>query len=106
MNIWQGARDAKRELGIKRSRENMKTTKEIRKSIILDLEKAWEEKEYSRYWLEKLPVDKESDYDNFVTEMIDKMVYHINHNDRYMFELDIDDLIEHYEINQENYDFD
>lgn len=34
------------------------------------------------------------------------MVYHINHNDRDMFELDINDLVEHYEINQENYDFD
>lgn len=106
MNIWQGARDAKRELGIKRSRENMKTTKEIRKSIILDLEKAWEEKEHARYWLEKLPVDKESDYDDFVNDMIHKMVYHINHNDREMFDIDIDDLVEHYEINQENYDFD
>lgn len=104
MNIFQGARDAKRELEIKR-RRNMKTKEEIRESIILDLEKAWENQNEARYWLEKIPVDKESDYDDFVNEMIHKMVYHINHNDRDMFELDINDLVEHYEINQENYNF-
>lgn len=83
----------------------MKTNKEIRESIILDLEKAWEEKENARYWLEKLP-QEESDYDTFVEDMIHTMVYHINKNDREMFDIDIDDLVERYEVNQENYDFD
>lgn len=83
----------------------MKTKKQIKEIIILDLEKAWEEKENARYWLERLPME-ENDYDTFVEDMIKKMVHHINHGDREMFEFDIDDLIEHYEINQENYEFD
>lgn len=82
----------------------MKTKEEIRESIILDLEKAWEEKENARYWLERLPMC--GDYDVDVHEVIDNMQRHINHNDREMFEFDIDDLIEHYKINQENYELD
>lgn len=85
--------------------EGLKTRKQIRESIILDIDKAWENQNEARYWLEKLP-QEESEYDTFVEDMIKKMVYHINHNDREMFEIDIDDLVEYYHINQENYKFD
>lgn len=82
----------------------MITKEEIKNCIILDLEKAWKYPIEARYWFEKLPME-ESDYDTFVEDMIKKMVYHINHKDRDMFEIDIDDLVEHYYINQNNYEF-
>ena len=86
------------------------TKEEIRNSITLDLEKAWENPKEARYWLEKLPQDQDQDeescYDYFVEEVIAKMVHDINHQNKEYFEFDIDDLVDHYYINQKHYKFD
>ena len=82
------------------------TKEEIRNSITSDLEMAWENPKEARYWLEKLPQDEESCWDNFVEEVIAKMVYDINHQNREYFEFNIDNLVDHYYTNQKHYKFD
>ena len=79
------------------------TKKEIRNEIILDLEAAWENPNEKSYWLEKLPM--EEDYDEAVHDIIDELEYAIRHNDKEYFECNVNDLIEHYYINQEDYEF-
>lgn len=79
------------------------TKEEIRKEIILDLEAAWENPNEMSYWLEKLPM--QGDYDGAVHDIIDELEYAIRHNDKEYFECNINDLIEHYYINQEDYEF-
>lgn len=79
------------------------TKEEIRKEIILDLEAAWENPNEMSYWLEKLPM--QGDYDETVHDFISNLKYAINHNDRESFEYTIDELVEHYYINQKEYEF-
>ena len=76
------------------------TKEEIRESIILDLEKAFEEKDV--FYLERLPMIKEYD------EEVHKFMKDLSHsfNDRDYYNILIDELVEHYYINQENYNFD
>ena len=70
--------------------------KEIKNLIILDLEKAWENPNEANYWLEKLPM---------VEDYMSLLKHNIRHKDREMFDINIDDLVEHYYLNQEEYDF-
>ena len=77
--------------------------KEIKNSIILDLEKAWENPNEANYWLEKLPMVEE--YDEAVEDYMSLLKHNIRHKDREMFDITIDDLVEHYYLNQEEYDF-
>ena len=77
--------------------------KEIKNSIILDLEKAWENPNEANYWLEKLPMVEE--YDEAVEDYMSLLKHNIRHKDREMFDINIDDLVEHYYLNQEEYDF-
>lgn len=79
------------------------TREEIRQEIIYDLSKAWENPNDMSYWLEKLPM--EEDYDETVHDFISNLKYAIRHNDKEYFECNINDLIEHYYINQEYYEF-
>ena len=76
---------------------------EIKNSIILDLEKAWETPSAASYWLEKLPIIEE--YDEAVEDYMSLLKHNIQHKDREMFDINIDDLVEHYYLNQEEYDF-
>lgn len=76
---------------------------EIKNSIILDLEKAWETPNEASYWLEKLPMIEE--YDEAVEDYMSLLKHNIRHKDREMFDINIDDLVEHYYLNQEEYDF-
>lgn len=77
--------------------------KEIKNLIILDLEKAWENPNEANYWLEKLPMVEE--YDEAVEDYMSLLKHNIRHKDREMFDINIDDLVEHYYLNQEEYDF-
>lgn len=79
------------------------TKKEIRNEIILDLEAAWENPNEKSYWLEKLPM--EEDYDESVHDFIQCLKYAIVHKDKKYYSTITDDLIEHYYINQEDYEF-
>ena len=54
---------------IKKAEKIKMTREEIKQEIILDLEKAYEEKNEYRYYLEQLPM--EGDYDNEVHRYID-----------------------------------
>lgn len=81
----------------------MLTNKEIKEEIILDLEKAWENPREANYWLEKLPMIEE--YDEAVQDFVGLLKNDIRHEDREMFDINIDDLVEHYYINQEDYKF-
>lgn len=81
----------------------MLTNKEIKEEIILDLEAAWENPNEMSYWLEKLPMIEE--YDEVVEEYLTLLKYNIRHKDREMFDINIDDLVEHYYLNQEEYEF-
>lgn len=81
----------------------MLTNKEIKEEIILDLEKAWENPREANYWLEKLSMIEE--YDEAVQDFVGLLKNDIRHEDREMFDINIDDLVEHYYINQEEYKF-
>ncbi len=83
--------------------EERLTREEIRKSIILDLEKAYENKNEASYWLEKLPMVEE--YDFGVHDYISLLENNIRHQDREYFDFNIDELVDFYYINQEEYDF-
>lgn len=79
------------------------TREEIKEAIILDLEKSWKNPSEASYWLEKLPMIEE--YDEEVNNFINSLKYNITHKDKEMFDIYVDDLIEHYYINQEYYEF-
>lgn len=81
----------------------MLTNKEIKEEIILDLEAAWENPNEMSYWLEKLPMIEE--YDEAVEDYMSLLKHNIRHKDREMFDINIDDLVEHYYLNQEEYEF-
>ena len=80
------------------------TKQEIRQSIILDLEKAWDNPQEATYWLEKLPMWEDYDYE--VHEFIKKFTSSIRSNDREIFDIYIDELVDMYFHNQEGYNFD
>lgn len=44
------------------------------------------------------------EYDETVHDFIGLLEYNIRHKDREMFDINIDDLVEHYYINQEEYE--
>ena len=82
------------------------TREEIRESINYTLEKAWENPSEARYYLEQLPYDTNSDYDNTVHEFfISALAYEIREANRENFEIVSNDLVEHYFVNQEYYEF-
>lgn len=81
------------------------TREQIRENIILDLEKAYSSKNQEiSYWLEKLPMIEESD--EVVHDYMSMLEHDIRHQDRDSFDFNVDELVEHYFINQEQYDFD
>lgn len=81
-------------------------TKElIKKSIEYLLERAWENQNEARYYLEQLPHDKNSDYDETVNYFISKLEHQIKKENREYYDYYVDDLIEHYFVNQEYYEF-
>lgn len=55
----------------------------------------------ANYWLEKLPM--EGDYDEAVHDCINSLKFAIMNKDKDYFESAIEDLIEHYYINQDLY---
>lgn len=79
------------------------TREEIRNEIIYDLEEAWEHHDQVSYWLEKLPM--QGDYDEKVHDFIHCLKYAIIHSDREYYDIVINDLVEQYYVNQENYNF-
>ena len=79
----------------------MLTKEEIRRKLDYVLSNAWESRNSIR--LENLPYS--GDYDTDVHTYINLLRSAIRRNDKESFDLTIDDLIEHYYINQENYDF-
>ena len=80
------------------------TREEIRESIILVIEKAFNNKNEASYWLEKLPMVE--DYDEEVHNYMSMLEHDIRHQNRESFDFNVDELVEHYFINQEQYDFD
>ena len=74
---------------------------EIREKLDYVLSNAWESRNLIR--LENLPYS--GDYDADVHTYINLLRSAIRKNDKETFNLTIDELIEHYYINQENYDF-
>lgn len=77
------------------------TREEIKQEIILDLEKAYEEKNEYRYYLEQLPM--EGDYDNEVHRYIDNLENEIRHQNKEDFDYCVDQLVDYYYQNQEIY---
>ncbi len=77
---------------------------EIRKSIEYLLVRAWEKPNEARYYLEQLPQGA-GDYDKKVHDCISKLAYQIKKENREYEDYDyyIEELIEHYYINQEDY---
>lgn len=108
-------KDACKKLGIKQSdifrkamyetikkAEGIKMTKEeIKQEIILDLEKAYEEKNECRYYLEQLPM--EGDYDNEVHEYINNLENEIKHQNKEDFDYYVNQLVDYYYQNQKLY---
>ena len=93
-------KEACKKLGIKA--EEIKMTKEeIKQEIILDLEKAYEEKNECRYYLEQLPM--EGDYDNEVHEYINNLENEVRHQNKEDFDYYVDQLVDYYYQNQEIY---
>lgn len=81
-------------------------TKElIKKSIEYLLERAWEKPNEARYYLKQLPYNKNSDCDETVHYFISKLEYQIKKENREYYDYYVDDLIEHYFVNQEYYEF-
>lgn len=74
---------------------------EIKRKLNYVLSNAWESRNSIR--LENLPYS--GGYDTDVHTYINLLRSAIRRNDKESFDLTIDDLIEHYYINQENYDF-
>lgn len=77
------------------------TRDDIKQEIILDLKKAWDNPKEANYWLEGLPM--QGDYDKAVHDCINSLKFAIMNKDEDYFESAIEDLIEHYYVNQELY---
>lgn len=86
---------------IKKAEKIKMTREEIKQEIILDLEKAYEEKNEYRYYLEQLPM--EGDYDNEVHRYIDNLENEIRHQNKEDFDYCVDQLVDYYYQNQEIY---
>lgn len=86
---------------IKKAEKIKMTREEIKQEIILDLEKAYEEKNEYRYYLEQLPM--EGDYDNEVHRYIDNLENEIRHQNKEDFDYYVDQLVDYYYQNQEIY---
>lgn len=86
---------------IKKAKEIKMTKGEIKQEIILDLEKAYEEKNECRYYLEQLPM--EGDYDNEVHEYINNLENEVRHQNKEDFDYYVDQLVDYYYQNQEIY---
>ena len=86
---------------IKKAEKIKMTREEIKQEIILDLEKAYEEKNEYRYYLEQLPM--ESDYHNEVHRYIDNLENEIRHQNKEDFDYCVDQLVDYYYQNQEIY---
>lgn len=76
---------------------------EIKKLIILDLEKAWMFAPEANYWLEKLPMIDY--YDATVQDLINSLKFAIKNSDREYFDATVDELIDHYYNNRKKYNF-
>lgn len=76
---------------------------EIKKLIILDLEKAWMFSPEASYWLEKLPMIDY--YDAAVQDLINSLKFAIKNRDREYFDATVDELIDHYYNNRKKYNF-
>lgn len=77
----------------------MLSKEEIKEKINYVLSNAWESRR--SMWLENLPYS--GDYDTDIHTYINLLRSAIRRNDKESFDLTIDELIEHYYINQENY---
>ena len=80
-------------------------TKElIKKSIEYLLVRAWEKPNEARYYLEQLPQGA-GDYDEKVHDCISRLLYQIKKEERERedYDFDVEELVEHYYINQEDY---
>ena len=86
---------------IKKAEKIKMTREEIKQEIILDLEKAYEEKNEYRYYLEQLPM--EGDYDNEVHRYIDNLENEIRHQNKEDFDYCVDQLVDYYYQKQEIY---
>ncbi len=80
------------------------TKEEIRDSIIGELNEAYKSKNQEiSYWLEKLPMVEE--YDEDVHNYMSMLKYDIRKQDRESFDFNVNELVDFYSINQENYEF-
>ncbi len=80
------------------------TKEEIRDSIIGELNEAYKSKNQEiSYWLEKLPMVEE--YDEDVHNYMSMLKYDIRKQDRESFDFNVNELVDFYYINQENYEF-
>lgn len=79
----------------------MLSREEILKKLNYVLSNAWKSRNPIR--LEHLPYSVNSDYDTDVHTYINLLRSAIRKNDKETFNFTIDELIEHYYINQENY---
>lgn len=77
------------------------TKQEIREEIEMDLEKAYENKNEARYWLEQLPMEEE--YDETVNDFVNKLENEVRHQNREDFDFYVDQLIDYYYNNYELY---
>lgn len=80
------------------------TKEEIRDSIIGELNEAYKSKNQEiSYWLEKLPMVEE--YDEDVHNYMSMLKYDIRKQDKESFDFNVNELVDFYYINQENYEF-
>ena len=79
------------------------TKEQIGRSIEYIIEDAWENPNEAKYYLEQLPHAKNSDYDETVHDFISKLECQIKKEEREDYDFDVEELVEHYYINQEDY---
>lgn len=82
----------------------MEEIKRVYSNVNYLIESAMEEKDATRYWLEKLPIS--GDYDMTVHEYINDIEYSINNYQFGYVGILKNELIEHYLVNFKNYDED
>ena len=87
----------------KKSEVSKMTKEQIGRSIEYIIEDAWENPNEAKYYLEQLPYAKDSDCDETVHDWISKLEYQIKKEEREDYDFDVEELVEHYYINQENY---
>lgn len=78
---------------------------DIKHVILYDLKMAFNHKDESMYWLERLPRSTTSDYDETVKNFIDGLYWHSRRDEIENVSYTVNDLVEHYYINQDDYDF-